>query len=177
MLLPCIIPSSPVVCCELIKTALAMIGPSLPPPFLLPAVCVSSCHAAMSPPVLCPRRACLPRTAADSRRFDVSGSPLVLAPPCSPLYSCREAGRDDLPVLFLLACSVMSSCPWRCRLIRGDLSCVCLLVLASVGCGSFPVPLSRLVSFARPVCSCRGAGSLRRRVHCCPSYLSHAGEG
>lgn len=49
----------------------------------------------------------------------------------------------------------MSSCPWRCRLIRGDLPCVCLLVLASTSASRLssrsslssrlPAPFARVV--------------------------------
>lgn len=75
----------------------------------------------------------------------------------------------------LLACSVMSSWPWRCRFIRGDLPRVCLLVLASVGCGSLLVllispPLSPLACPPRLLVSCGGElghrGSLLPAVVC-----------
>lgn len=51
----------------------------------------------------------------------------------------------------LLACSVMSSWPWRCRLIRGDLPCVCLLVLASTSASRLSFRLSRSSRLPAPL--------------------------
>lgn len=116
---------SAAVCGELVKTAREETTSS--PPFLLPAVCVSSCPAAMSPPVRCPRRACLPRMAAGSRRCDVSGSPLVLAPPCSP--PSRVVGRGGMicPFSFYLLarCAVIVAMVHLCGGLFGR-CCSCL---------------------------------------------------
>ena len=95
---------------------------------------------------------------------------ICVSPRPALLPACRVVRRGGMISQFsLLACSVMSSWPWRCRLIRGDLPCVCLLVLASTSASRLS-SRSSLSSLARPACSCRGAGSLGVGVHCCPPW-------
>lgn len=126
MLLSCIIPSSPVVCCELIKTALSIIGPSLPPP-----VSTACDLRFVSPSCLCLPAALVVLACLGWRRIPV-GATLAVRPSFSPRLaprSHRVVRRGGMISPFsLLACPMMSSWPWRCRLIRGDLPCVCLLV-------------------------------------------------
>lgn len=107
---------------------------------------------------------------------------ICVSPRPALLPACRVVRRGGMISPFsLLACSVMSSWPWRCRLIRGDLPCVCLLVLAPSAAARFSsrsslsllaCPPRLLVSWGGEVgvvvirlsCSYRFPGRLRLRL-------------
>ena len=105
---------------------------------------------------------------------------ICISPRPALLPACRVVRRGGMISPFsLLACSVMSSCPWRCRLIRCDLPCVCLLVLASTSASRLSSRSSRCLSLlaCTPRLLVSGSGELGRRWYCCPPCSASCRRG